>query len=165
VTEPLGVLLLPSKLERFELARHAQNLLEIPRVVALEPPRVGTFGWFADGITVRFARRARFPGDPRALVLYHPRQYPLARALLAHYEDTELWYARPDPESVGAAAGGHADELRELDDRAYERADHVLAVTVEGDPRLENEPLRRRLLELEVISARPFWPGARIHYK
>jgi hypothetical protein len=165
VTEPLAVLLLPSKLERFELVGHAQNLLEIPRVVALEPPRLLTSGWLADGLTTRYARRVSFPGDPRVLVLYHPRQYPLARALVAQYESPELWYAPPERESMAAAAGRHGDELSALDDRARERADQILAVTLEGDPRLENDPLRRRLLELEVISARPFVPGARIDYR
>ena len=43
------------------------------------------------------ARRLRFPGEPRVFVLYRPRQYPLARALLGVHEPAELWYVRPDP--------------------------------------------------------------------
>ncbi len=37
MSEPLAVLLLPCKLEQFELAKHARGLLSIPRVLALEP--------------------------------------------------------------------------------------------------------------------------------
>jgi hypothetical protein len=157
VTEPLALLLLPRKLEQFELADHARDLLAIPRVVALEPPRVGTSGLFAEAITIRNARRLRLPGEPRVLVLYHPGQYPLARALLARYEQSELWYARR------AENERRSDELLALDDRAAERARQVLVATAGGDPPVQNEPLRRRLLELEVISARPFVPGARVH--
>lgn len=98
------------------------------------------------------------------IVLYHPRQYPLARALLVT-RDAELWYARPDRATLSARGERRAEELRALDDRAIERATAILMATPGGDPRLENEPLRRRLLELEVISARPFVPGARIDYR
>lgn len=134
-------------------------------MLALEPPRFGTSGLLADAITARNARRLRLPGEPRVIVLYHPRQYPLARALHARYEHSELWYARPDRDSVSVADPRRSEELLALDDRASERADQILLVTVGGDPRFENEPLRARLLELEVISGRAFVPGARIHYR
>jgi hypothetical protein len=159
------VLLLPGKLEQFELAAHARNLLAIPRVIALEPPRFATSGWLADGLTVRNAKRMRLPGEPKVIVLYHPRQYRLARALHARFEESELWYARPDRDSVRAEDPRRDEELLALDDRAAERATEVLAVTADGDPRFENEPLRARLLELGVISGRAFVPGAQIHYR
>ena len=36
------------------------------------------------------------------IVLYHPAQYPLARALLSHDDELELWYVPPDAASLGA---------------------------------------------------------------
>jgi hypothetical protein len=164
VAEPLALLLLPCKLESFELSAHVRDLLEIPRAVVLEPPRLRQFGGFQDALTARYARRVRLPGEPKAIVLYHPWQYRLARALLATNE-AELWYARPDRAALADSEPQHAEELLGLDERAVERADEILAVTTGGDPRTENLPLRRRLIELEVISAKPFVPGARIHHK
>jgi hypothetical protein len=164
VAEPLAVLLLPTRLEEFELSAHARDLLQIPRVVALEPPRVRTLGILADLVTSGNARRLRFPGEPRVLVLYDPQQYPLARALSARYQQAELWYARPDRSVLLATGERRLEEVLALDDSAAERASTVLVATAGADPRLENEPLRRRLLELEVISPRPFVPGARVTY-
>jgi hypothetical protein len=165
VSEPLAVLVLPRKLERFELAAHARDLLAIPRVIALEPPRLGASGLLGEAITARNARRLRFPGEPRVLVLYDPRQYPLARALLATYEQSELWYVRADRDALQAEPPRRRDQLLSLDDRASERAVQLLVATADADPRVQNEPLRLRLFELEVISARPFVPGARVDYR
>jgi hypothetical protein len=164
VAEPLAVLLLPSKLERFELAAHARDLLEIPRALALEPSRMRISGSFGEMLAARYARRLKLPGEARVLVLYHPWQYPLARSLLATTE-SELWYARPDWTQFAERDPGHADELLALDARALERANELLRVTAGGDPRAENLPLRQRLVELEVISAKPFAPGARISHR
>jgi hypothetical protein len=152
VIEPLGVLLLPAALEHFEHAEHARRLLAIPRVVALEPSRFHTPRWLRDTIPARQVRRLRLPGEPRVVVLYSPAQYPLARGLCARYQEAELWYLRP----LGTPA---SDELSELDELAQERA-------VESHPvgQLEEAEaaLRLRLRELEIISHRPFVPGARI---
>jgi hypothetical protein len=164
VPEPLTVLVLPRRLEEFELAAHARDLMEIPRVIALEPPRIRTFGLLAEAVSTRSARRLRFPGEPRVFVLYDPRQYALARALCGRYQEAELWYARPDRSALLASGERRLQELLDLDERASERASHVLMVTAGADPRLQNEPLRRRLVELEVISPRPFVPGARMNY-
>lgn len=155
-TEPLAVLLLPRRLEDCELAGHAQDLLAIPRVVALEPPRRRGSQPAREMAAAMQARRLRLPGGPRVFVLYHPGQYPLARALLGVHEQAELWYARPDR----AAFAG--DELRDLDYLARARAEHLLVATAGGDPGAENQPLRDRLAELGVISHQPFVPGARI---
>lgn len=159
--EPLGVLVLPRKLEEFELAGHARDLLEVPRVVAVEPGRLSRRSLLGDDlVAVRQARRMRFPGQPRLLVLYDPRQYHLARALAVKHE-AELWYFRggsigpPRDEQEGA-------ELTMLDQLAGELAVQTLTGRSGNTPRTDNEPIRRRLVELEVISSRPFVPGARI---
>lgn len=152
--EPLGILLLPCELDEFELAEHARELLAIPRVVAIEPSRRRTPKWLRDTLPARQARRLRFPGDPRALVLYHPSQYPLARALVARYAESELWYVGPDRAKLSDQPGYDPDELIELDQLARDRARQTIS------PR--DDALRYRLRELEIISARPFVPGARI---
>jgi hypothetical protein len=152
VPEPLAVLLLPAKLEEFELVEHARRLLEIPRVIALEPGRFRTPGWLRDHAPVRQVKRLRFPGLPRVVVLYHPRQYPLARALLARYEESELWYLRID----GAA------ELPEIDDLVQARSQEVHQIQEPEGLSAAEEALRLRLHELGIISQRPFVPGARI---
>ena len=143
------------------MAVHARDLLGVPRVVAVEPRRARKPPRrVSDFAAMRQARRLRFPGEPRVIVLYHPAQYPLARALSGRYEQTELWYARPDSASLRAVL--EDAELRALDELAAERAAHALVVGAGADPRTQNEPLRRRLVELEVISSRPFVPGARV---
>lgn len=158
--EPLGLLVLPSKLEDFELAAHARDLLDIDRVVAVEPSRWRSRRALpSEVVAIRQARRLRFPGTPRVIVLFHPSQFLLARVLSAQHE-AELWYV------AGALLGGDsAQEKRELallDERAREVAAGIVVASSEGDARSENQPLRSRLVELDVISARPFVPGARI---
>lgn len=155
MTDSLALLLLPSRLEDFELAAHARDLLEIPRVLALEPSRVRTPAALREAASARQARRLRFQGEPRAFVLYHPRQYQLARALLAVHEEAELWYFQPDPDSLPD------DDLIGMDELARTRAARVLVATPGADPRPENQPLRSRLVELGVISHRPYVPTAR----
>ena len=49
-----------------------------------------------DGLAATQARRLRLPGVPRAIVIFHPLQYPLARGLIALHPDAELWYWRWD---------------------------------------------------------------------
>lgn len=162
MTEPLAALLLPCRLEDFELAAHARDLLAIPRVVALEPPRTRVRGPLVEAVAMRQARRLRFPGEPRVLVLYHPMQYPLARALSSYHDRAELWYVRTEAAASGPEQGRRRIELEEFDRLAFERATGTVVVSPEADPRVQNEPIRRRLGELEVISARAFVPGARL---
>lgn len=158
MAEPLGVLLLPDPLERFAFQAHARDLLSIPRVVALDPPRLRLRGLFDEALSLRQARRLRLPGEPRVIVLYHPREYPLARALLSRHPEGELWYASAAwvPQTSPAQA-----EAPVLDELLRERSAATLALTEDGDPRAENAPLRARLVELGIISHRPFVPGAR----
>jgi peptidoglycan/xylan/chitin deacetylase (PgdA/CDA1 family) len=152
--ESLAVLLLPSKLEEFELGAHARGLLSIPRVVALEPPRFRTPRLMRNAVGIRQARRLPFPGRPRMIVLYHPAQYPLARALLANDNELELWYIPPDVETLAESG-----ELRELDDLARAHATQIVPVRDGTD--VSDADLRERMRELDVINARAFIPVAR----
>jgi hypothetical protein len=153
--ESLAVLLLPGPLEGFELEAHARDLLSIPRVIALEPSRFRTPRFLRNAISMRQARRLPFPGRPRMVVLYHPAQYPLARALLSHDEELELWYVS----FVDDASLADSTELRDLDDHARAHATQIVAVP--GGTEVPNADLRQRLLELDVINARAFVPVAR----
>ena len=95
---PLCVLLLPAPLEAFELRERAEDLLTAPGVAAVDPPRLSYTAAarlgdsFADSLAVVQAHRLRLPGIPRALVVFDPLQYPLARGLTGSYPDAELWY-------------------------------------------------------------------------
>jgi hypothetical protein len=162
VTEPLGVLLLPCRLEDFELVAQARDLLNIPRVVAIEPSPRRTPRFLLQSAPMRQAKRLRFPGEPRVIILYHPGQYPLARALCARHEQAELWYLRGDPAGLQADLGYSREELIEFDELACERATGSHMLSTAADPEIVNEPLRARLRELEIISARPFVPWGRI---
>jgi hypothetical protein len=165
VGEPLAVLLLPADLEDFELQAQARDLLSIPRVLALEPPRRRTPRVLRDAVPVRQAKRLRLPGEPRVLVLYHPAQYPLARALMARYPQAELWYVRPDLGELRDDPAYAREELLVLDERACERAAEVRLANRDADPSVANESLRLRLRELEIISSRVFVPGGRVHHR
>jgi hypothetical protein len=166
MTEPaddvLAVLLLPSRLEDFAREDHARGLLSIPRVIALEPSRMKPPGFLRDAICQRQARRLRFPGRLALLVLYHPAQYPLARALRSHYHDLELWYIPPERESLHAADEAHTRELEAWDEMARERATQVL---VASEHYVDDAALRTRLRELGVINPRAFLPGTRSQWR
>jgi len=71
------------------------------------------------------------------------------------HEQSELWYFQPDTKMMAG------EDLIALDENARARAVRVLVANPDGDPRAENQPLRTRLLELEVISHRPYIPSAR----
>ena len=157
--EPLAVLLLPGRLEGLALEAHARDLLSIPRVVALEPSRIRPPRFLRDAVSLRQARRLRFPGRPRLLLLYHPAQYPLARALCAYHEGLELWYIPPGRTALETADQVHARELLGFDELARERARQVLTATGSG---IDAAPLRARLRELDVINPRAFIPRTRL---
>lgn len=156
--DPLAVLLLPGRLEGLALEEHARDLLSIPRVVALEPSRVRPPRLLREAALLRQGRRLRFPGRVRLLVLYHPAQYPLARALCARHENPELWYIPPGRGALETADQAHARELLVFDELARKRARQVLTATEGG---VDAAPLRARLRELDVINPRAFIPGAR----
>jgi hypothetical protein len=118
---PLCLLLLPEPLERCAVRERAEDLLTAPGVAAVDPPRVSyeSLARFseavADGIAAIQARRIRLPGHPRAVVVFHAYQYPLARAIRSAHPDAELWY--------GPYADPHGDREEALNARAFERAD------------------------------------------
>jgi hypothetical protein len=172
---PLGLLLLPAKLERFALRAHAEDLLTAPGVLALDPPRLGASARVpasvADGLSAGQARRVKLPGVPRAIVIFHPLQYPLARALIAYDPDAELWYwrrdvAEPDGsrrrrdrhEELHLAATMRASLLvvaaeEDATGEHGERCDIVVLELTE-DPHEDNRPLWRRLEMLGIESGR-----------
>jgi hypothetical protein len=152
--EPLGLLLLPGRLEEFPLRAHARRLLDIPRVVAVEASRRRTPRMLRESVPLRQARRMRLPGRPRLLVLYGAEQYRLARGLLARFEGSELWYVR-------VAGAAHDEEQAELDELARERAAPA-GLGESDDLGRFDERLWDRLRELGIISSRPFVPGTRI---
>lgn len=123
---PLGVMLLPRRLEDFALQSQAADLMRAPGVVTVEPARVSYEAYmrlptgFGDGIAAIQARRMALPGEPRLVLIFGPLQYPLARALIGNHPGCELWYAPvaapPEPsrrrrervEELHLAAGARA---------------------------------------------------------
>ncbi len=160
--EPLGLLLLPCLLEEFEYEAHARQLLAIPRVAAIEPSRFRTPRLLRDSVHMRQAKRLRFPGEPRLLVLYDPRQYPLARALCGRYERAELWYARSESADREIPHGEDRDDVSNLDELARDRASQVEILDEESKGGPVGEALHARLIEFGIISHRAFVPDARI---
>ena len=102
--QQLLVLLLPQRLERFDLEPQARELLRAPGVVAVDPARipVGPHPGRPSPPASRSARpeRMRLPGSPRAVAIFHPLQFYLAGALLARHPTAELWYGEPAPDGV-----------------------------------------------------------------
>ncbi len=143
---PLCLLLLPRALESFLLRDQAQDLLRAPGVVAADPPavRYGVIGRLpgpvADVIAAgqarrlvrslaREARRGDVPrgGTPRVVVIFHPLQFPLARAILAASGgECELWYGRWDRYEHAYDAGGR---LRTRLERLHEQAASCAQIT------------------------------------
>jgi hypothetical protein len=131
VDQPLLVLLLPQRLERFHLEQPLRELLRFEGVVAVDPSRA-PLARMIPSVAARAAmgqaRRMRLPGTPRAIAVFDPAQLFLAGALLARNPGSELWYGRP--------AEGEVDE--ELDAAMVERA----ALALPADELLEVAPLR-----------------------
>jgi hypothetical protein len=157
--ESMAIILLPGSLEGFEREEHARSLLSIPRVIALEASRRRPPAWLRNAAPLRQARRLRLPGRLRAVILYHPAQYPLARALCAQHEEAELWYLPPDRAGLKGRSDEETQELLVSDSLARDRSTQTLLETPPGDS--YDDALRLRLRELDVINARVFIPEAR----
>jgi hypothetical protein len=95
---PLGIMLLPRRLEDFALQSQAADLMRAPGIVAVEPARVSYEAYLrmptgvGDGVASIQARRLGLPGTPRLVIIFGPLQYPLARALISIHAGCELWY-------------------------------------------------------------------------
>lgn len=143
---PLAVLLLPARLERSPQRERVEALLESPGAVAVEPAAIGYGatgtlpGLLRQRVAAGQVRRMRLPGQPRAIVVFDARQYPLARALLAEHPEAELWYSGEN--------GGEEHEA------AVARA--ALRFEAKGDapPREQNRPLHERMEALGIESGR-----------
>jgi hypothetical protein len=157
--DAMAVLLLPGALEGFEREDHARGLLSIPRVVALEASSRRAPAWLRNAAPMRQAKRLRLPGELRMIILYHPEQYPLARALSGQHADAELWYLPPDRAGLSGRTPEETRELLMADSLARDRSAGVLSETPRGDS--QDNPLRLRMRELDVINARAFIPSAR----
>jgi hypothetical protein len=133
---PIALLLVPRSVERFILYDQGQDLLRAPGVVAVEAPRIpyGALGRLpravGDALASAQAARLRVEGTPAVAMMFHPFQWPFARALLARFPDCRLWYGLFDrtPAAPDAGAGTRA-RLEELHAEASERADLVFAVS------------------------------------
>jgi hypothetical protein len=148
VDQPLLLLLLPQRLERFELEPVVRGLLRSPGVVAVEPSRMPLGrvpATVAAGLAVGQARRMRLPGTPAAVAILHPLQFFLAGALLARHHGSELWYGRTVEDELA---------FPQLDAAAVERA----ALTRPPAELLELAPLR--MSELGIVSAPRSGPAA-----
>ena len=144
--QPLLVLLLPQRLERFHLEQPVRELLRAQGVVAVDPSRVPLWRMaptMAARSAMGQARRMKLPGTPRAVAILSPLQMFLAGALLARHPQAELWYGRPE-EALEA----------ELDALASERA----ALTLSPEELLAVAPLR--MAELGIVSGPPSAPAA-----
>jgi hypothetical protein len=106
----LAVLLLPEPFDRLAADHPARDLDEAITVAAVDPPRLSYAlasrlpAEIADALASTQARRLlrALRDEVGAVVLFDPRAYPLARALLA-LTGCELWYARA-PQATQASA-------------------------------------------------------------
>ena len=156
MAEPLALLLLPRPLEGFILRDQARDLLRAPGVVAADPPAI-PYGAVlrlpevvAHLVVRRTARRLvkalRRHGDPRVLVIFHPVQWPLARAVLDAGEDTELWYWCWDRfDHAYDASPARRARLAAYHQAAAERAALTIAASVRLEE-IEREAGREALL-------------------
>jgi hypothetical protein len=108
VSDPICVLLLPAPLERFILRDQAEDLLQAPGVLAVEPPKVryGVLARLPEGLRARLSRGQarrllrglrRRGGRVGVVVIFHPVQQPLATEIVRQGgEGCELWYGRWD---------------------------------------------------------------------
>ena len=145
--QPLLVLLLPERLERFDLEQPVRDLLQAQGVVAVDPSRLPLHRMVptvAARAAMGQARRMKLPGRPAAVAIMHPHQLFLAGALLARHPGSELWYGQPREEDVVDPA---------LDEQAVGRA----ALTMTREQLLAIAPLR--MAELGIPTGPPSGPA------
>jgi len=171
VPDPRALLLLPRPLEGFILADQARDLLRADGVLAADPPRIpyGAVARLPAPLRERLARgTARrllrtLHGDLRAVAIFHPVQWPLARALLQARPAAELWYGRWDRyELAYDASPSMRVRLAALHEQAASRS--ALTFVVSGKlAELEREAGREaRLVGLAADSFPAPDPGAAV---
>jgi len=133
---PLAALLLPRPLAAFLHREQVRDLLRAPGVVAFAPPRIpyGALGRLPGSVArlvgAAQARQLALHGTLRLVVVFHPLQWPLARALLRRHPGAELWYARWDRYEAAYDAGpGTRARLEALHAEIVERAALTFAVS------------------------------------
>ena len=139
--QPICVLLLARELEQFILREQAEDLLRSPAVVAVDPPRVryGAISRLPRPVgAVLAARQAKRllktlrgdRGEPRVVVIFHPLQLPLAKAIQADCPGCEIWYSRWDRyELAYDATPERRERLAELHQQASEASSLTFAVS------------------------------------
>ena len=151
---PKALLLLPRELERFILADQARDLLRADGVVAADPPRIpyGAMARLPAPVAERLARTTArrlvraLDGEVRAVVIFHPVQWPLAEALLERCPRAELWYGRWDRyEEAYDASPSRRLRLAELHEQAAARSALTFVVS-DALARLEREAGREPAL-------------------
>jgi hypothetical protein len=161
--QPVAVMLLPQPLELFWMRDRAEDLLTAPSVFAADPARISyrAMGRLPDtlmtGIAAGQARRMRFPGVPRAILVFHPLQYPLARSMISDHRDAQLWYAHWSLEEDADLKPRVAQRIADLDTMAAMRADWRFDSSPQPDgvsARERNRELWERLERLGVESGR-----------
>lgn len=129
--EPRVLLLLPRPLDGFILEDQARDLLRADGVVAAGPPRMryGAVARLPARLRALLARviaarlLSALEGDLRAVAIFHPVQWPLARALLDARPQAELWYGRWDRYEVAYDASPRMRRLlADLHEQAAERS-------------------------------------------
>jgi hypothetical protein len=161
--QPLGIMLLPQPLEEFRLRERVEDLLTAPAVFAADPARIsyGAQGRLPDtlmtGLAAGQARRMRFPGVPRAILVFHPLQYPLARSLISDNPDAQLWYANWSQDDDAPQRPRVQRRIADFDLMAAMRADWRFDASPAPDgvsARECNRELWERLEDLGVESGR-----------
>lgn len=157
---PLCLLLLPRELEGFILREQAEDLLQAPGVLAVDPPKVryGALARLPEGLgqhvargqarrLLRGLRRRRPDARVGVVVIFHPVQQPLAAELVRQAgAGCELWYGRWDRYEHAYDAGERLRaRLVELHDRAASASS--LTFVASGElARLEEEAGREAVL-------------------
>jgi hypothetical protein len=97
-----------------------------------------------------------FPGVPRVVVIFHPLQYALARAIIGHHPDARLWYGEPPVHLDPQPPPRLARRIAELDHMASLRAELRFDTLEEPGAHAHerNQPLWARLEALGVESGR-----------
>lgn len=162
---PRCLLLLPRPLEQFILRAQAEDLLRADGVTAIDPPRIpyGAVARMPEALGARVARaqarallrRLRAAGERAvAVVIFHPVQMPLARAILDLAEGCELWYGRWDRYERAYDAGPW---MRERLERLHEQAASTSALTFVASGELQRlEREAGRDAELVTLAADDF---------